>query len=361
MVDNQNAGVSVKVPCLKVPLHRVQRVKSFLIENELIDFNYKMRVVGDFGYLPVVRDKINEPRIKSALFSIMGSHFEIIEYSLFRNDKKRNLKELLRGKLSDKELELLKTSFDVVGDIAIMEIDDALRDKEGIIAEAVLRLNGNIKTVVKKSGVHSGVFRIQKHVFLAGERKFVTFHRENGVVLKVDINEMYFSPRLATERMRIAKQVKDGERVLVMFSGCAPYPCVISKNSNAESIVGVELNPKAHEFGLYNVNRNKISNVDLILGDVRNVVPHLNQKFDRILMPLPMNSGDFLDTALTVAKKGTIIHVYDFVNESEFDNTIKKTISQAKGVGVSIRVKELVKCGQFAPRVFRVCLDCVVI
>jgi tRNA (guanine37-N1)-methyltransferase len=41
-----------------------------------------------------------------------------------------DLKESLKGKLTKKELESLKTSFDVIGDVAIIEIPDELKKKE---------------------------------------------------------------------------------------------------------------------------------------------------------------------------------------------------------------------------------------
>jgi hypothetical protein len=37
---------------------------------------------------------------------------------------------------------------------------------------------------------------------------------------------------LSTERKRISELVKPGEKVLVMFSGAAPYVCVIAKKTN---------------------------------------------------------------------------------------------------------------------------------
>ena len=39
-------------------------------------------------------------------------------------------------------------------------------------------------------------------------------------------------------------------------------------------------------------------------GDVRDVVPKLKKKFDRILMPLPKSAEEFLDIALSASKKG---------------------------------------------------------
>jgi len=81
----------------------------------------------------------------------------------------------------------------------------------------------------------------------------------------------------------VAKQVKKNERILVMFSGIAPYPVVFAKNTEAKKIVGVEWNPTAHKFAEKNIIINKVQDkVEVIKGDVRKIVPKL-KKFDRIV------------------------------------------------------------------------------
>ena len=145
--------------------------------------------------------------------------------------------------------------------------------------------------------------------------------------------------------------MKPGEKILVMFSGCGPYPCVLSKNSKAKKIVGIELNPHGHKYGLENLKINKIKNVELIRGDVSKEVPKLKEKFDRIIMPLPSKSLVFLNIALTVLKRKGIIHLYYFVEEDEIEKTGKK-LERKK-----LKLIQTIKAGQNAPRKFRVCYD----
>ncbi len=115
-----------------------------------------------------------------------------------------SLKELLRKKLSQKELVNLRASFDSVGDIAILEVSPQLQKKEKFIAQAVLSQNPAIKTVLKKVGRHAGKYRIQKTKFLAGKKTKEAVHKENGVLMSLNVEKCYFSPRLSTERMRVA-------------------------------------------------------------------------------------------------------------------------------------------------------------
>lgn len=270
------------------------------------------------------------------------------------------LKQALKQKLTKKELEKLVASYDVLGSVAIIEIPPGLTKKEKLIAETLLGLHPNIKTVLKKAGIHKGKYRRQKLKIIAGERTKTAGYKENNARLKLDVEKVYFSPRLGTERKRIYQLVKPGEKVLVMFSGCAPYPVVIAKNTKAKEIYGIEINPIAHKFAVENVKLNKLKNVKLAKGDVKKAVPKLKKQkksFDRILMPLPKDAGDFLAYAFMVAKKGTTIHFYSFANENEFEQEKQKIKQKCKELGRKCRILRVVKCGAYAPRVYRICID----
>jgi len=267
------------------------------------------------------------------------------------------LKQALSKKLTKKELEKLISSYDIIGSIAIIEIPQGLAKKEKLIAETLLKLHPNIKTVLKKAGAHAGRYRRQKLKVLAGKRTKTADYKENNARLRLDVEKVYFSPRLSTERKRVYQLVKPGENVLVMFSGCAPYPVVIAKNTKAKEVYGIEMNPIAHKFAVENAKLNKLGNVKLIQGDVKKAVPKLKQKFDRILMPLPKDAGDFLESAFLAAKKGTTIHFYTFANENELGEAKKKLKDKCKKLGKKCRILKAVKCGGYSPRVFRVCVD----
>jgi len=268
------------------------------------------------------------------------------------------LKQALKKKLTKKELDLVATSYDLVGDIAVIEIPFELEKKEKIIAKTLLDLHKNIKVVVKKAGVHKGIYRTQKMFILAGEDRKTTEHKENNVRMKLDIEKVYFSSRLSTERKRIAEQIKPGESVLVMFSGIAPYPLVIAKNTKAKEVYAVEINPIAHEYAAENVKLNKLGNkVKLYQGDVRIVVPKLNKKFDRILMPLPKEAEGFLDIAFDAINKNGIIHFYDFEKEADIPLAKAKVKKACSVYKKKCHIIRTVKCGQIGPREYRLCVD----
>jgi len=268
------------------------------------------------------------------------------------------LKAQLKSKLTEKELSKAARSYDLIGDIAVIEVPRALKKKGKLIAETLLKSQKSIKVVAKKSGKHKGRFRLQKLKILAGEKRKEALHRENKVMLKLDAEKMYFSPRQAAERKRIAEQVKKGESVLVMFSGCAPYPLVISKNSEAKEVYGIEINPAAHRYGVENIKLNRAGNVKLFKGDVKKVLPKMKKKFDRIVMPLPKGALPFLSHALRHVKKNGTIHFYDFLEEKSIPGkAVDKIREECRKEKKQCRIKKVVKCGQLAPRTYRVCAD----
>ena len=93
------------------------------------------------------------------------------------------------------------------------------------------------------------------------------------------------------------------------------------------------------------------------MGDVGKIVPKLNKKFDRILMPLPKGAENYLGLALKYIKNGGIVHLYDFLHEGEFDRAhenIKKACGKSKK---KFKIINTIKCGQYSPGFYRVCID----
>jgi tRNA (guanine37-N1)-methyltransferase len=250
---------------IKVPLKKAEQVKKELIDNGLFDREHQIKKQRGFVYFPVKK------RFKA--------DYTFVNIAMKKRVIQTNLKKSLSQskKIDKKELESLRRSMDIIGNIAILEIPDELEKKETLIAKEVLKINKNIKTVLRK-GKHEGVFRVQKLGYLAGENTKEAIYKENNVIMKLDVEQVYFSPRLASERKRIMQLIKKPENVMVMFSGCAPYVCVIAKNTPAKYVYGIEINPVAHRYGWENLKLNKIENAFLINEDVKTALPHFYQK-----------------------------------------------------------------------------------
>lgn len=332
---------------LKVPLKDAAKTKADLQKRGLLLDGYKLGKADGHLYFPLV-ERFDTP------------------YSIEERDLKpyanqpTTLKDALQGKLPPEVLERLKTAYDQVGDIAILEVDDEFKAYDTIIGETLLATNKLIKTALAKETGHEGTFRTQKMRLLAGEDKRDTHHKENGVRLHIDVEEVYYSARLSTERKRVMQLVKPGERVLVMFSGAGPYTCVLAKNTDAKEVIGVEINPAGHDLAVENIKKNKLQHTTTYCGDVREVVPGLTQKtglFDRILMPLPKSAETFLDVALAAAAPDATIHFYAFLHEDVHLQTHSWIKDACTAAGKACRIQATVKCGQQAPGVFRWCVD----
>ncbi|RLI92297.1 MAG: class I SAM-dependent methyltransferase family protein [Candidatus Altiarchaeales archaeon] len=267
--------------------------------------------------------------------------------------KPRSLKDALKHKLNDNELRLVPRAFDIIGDIAIIEIPDELSDRKHIIGETLIDIFKNINVVANKIEKINTEFRTRNLEIIAGENRTETIHKEYNCLYKLDITKAYFSPRLGNERFRIASQVKRNERVLVMFAGVGPYAILIAKISKPREVCAIELNPVAFEYMLENIKLNRVE-VRAFNGDVREITPRIG-KFDRIVMPLPKDAGNFLDIALPALNKNGIIHFYDF-SESE-RMSIEKVKKICRRLGYEIEILNSVRCGSYSPRIYRICID----
>ena len=271
--------------------------------------------------------------------------------------EKETFKQKVKEILTEAEEAEAIYSYDVIGDIAIIQVPEVLVEKEQRIGEALLSVKPNIRSVRKRGEDHQGKFRTQNTVYVAGEDKTETIHMEHGTRICVDVDDVYFSPRLSTERGRVSGLVGTGETVLVLFDGCGPFSLVLAKNNEC-SVLGVEWNERGVGLAKKSAEMNNVRDrVNTVNGDVREVVPSLSG-FDRVLMPAPHNANEYVDTL----HKGLFedsgwLHLYLFVEEERIDTVgeeIKRTLN---GTFETVTSENKTLCGQKSPGVYRVCYD----
>ena len=119
--------------------------------------------------------------------------------------------------------------------------------------------------------------------------------------------------------------VNDKENVLVMFAGVGPFAIEIAKHKKAK-VAAIELNKDAYRYMIKNIEINKV-NVEAVLGDVKEVVYNYKDFADRIVMPLPKDSYNFLDSCLIAAKDKCIVHYYAF---GKIDNAFDEHFNKIK-------------------------------
>lgn len=225
------------------------------------------------------------------------------------------LKRALESVLSEKESAEIFSAFDQIGDIIIVRIPDLLLGKKEIIGKTLLEQIKNANTVFCQSSPVEGDFRIRDLEFLAGENKTQTEYKEFGCRFLVDVEKVFFSPRLSTERNRIADLVEDEETVINMFGGIGMFSIMAAKKKKC-TVYNIDINPDAAKLCEKNISLNKLAGSVISLhGDATQIINEkLKEKGDRILMLLPERSDEFLDSAISAAKKNGIIHYYSHIH-----------------------------------------------
>ena len=291
---------------IKIPKNMANDVRKILLKHSLLNLDARIKRENDFVIIP-----LNE-KPDQDIQKIIGQKGEIIE-TTFEMQKRgpRSLKDYLKGKIDEETIDEIRGSFDIIGDVVILEIPDDLENYKDLIGEAALKFTRR-KAIFRKKSEIKGIIRTRELEHIAGEDISETVHHEFGCRLMLDVKNVYFSPRLATERKRVADSVKDGEIIVDMFAGVAPFPVLIARNHDV-TVYAIDINPEAYKYAKRNIELNKVQNkVIPLLGDVREVLENKNIKADRIIMNLPGSAYEFLDTAMQHIKPGGIIHYYEF-------------------------------------------------
>jgi tRNA (guanine37-N1)-methyltransferase len=242
------------------------------------------------------------------------------------------LQKSLEGLLPPGRAKAVETGIDIIGDIAIVKLDASVKDQGSAVGEAILTSMKHVRAVFDQEGGLEGDFRLRKLRHVAGEKRTVTMHKENQLRFMVDVEKCYFSPRLSTERLRIAELVQPGEKVLNMFAGVGPYSNTISKRKKV-TVYSNELNGVAFELHVRNNKLNKVENLTNMSQEDASRLPEvLDVKFDRILMPHPSQSDRFLPAAIEMVKPGGWIHYYRHVSGYDLAEAEEELSRELRGM-----------------------------
>lgn len=129
-----------------------------------------------------------------------------------------------------------------MGDIAIIRTSTSIQNYLQEIAYTIMDAHKKVKEVLAQTGGVSSNFRLRQLNFIAGENRTVTFSHRMWVLVSVDVRRCFFSPRLSHGRMRVARQVSDGETVVNMFAGVGCFSILIAKHSEARKVYSIDSN-----------------------------------------------------------------------------------------------------------------------
>lgn len=320
------------VRCIRVPKKDGESVRTRLISEGTLDIRRKIGVSDDHLLLPILTDGFED-------YEVVDADLEILEQG------PTDYKELLDlpGDLSQE----LPTSYDVIGDVAIIRLPETLLDHKEEIGKAMMAVTPSLRTVMMDSGV-KGEFRIRELERIAGTGNSETIHKEFGVRMLTDPSKVYFNPRLATERSRVASLVRDGEVLIDMFAGVAPFGLVICKMSKPSVIYSLDLNPEAEYFVRRNMEMNHISNIVPMTGDSSVLIDDLPEA-DRVIMNLPQMADRFLSKGLSRTKVGGMIHMHKVMERSDLEHFSKEIKEDMMSKGYGIRIDKISELKTYSP------------
>ena len=274
------------------------------------------------------------------------------------------LKNILSNILSSDEVSQVYSAFDQIGDIVIIKIPNELMPKKKFIADTILAHVKSAKAVFAQVSPVRGDYRVRNLEFIAGENRTITEYKEHGCRFRVDVAKTYFSPRLSTERLRIANMVGEGETIVNMFAGVGTYSILMARMNKTCKVYSIDSNAVAAELCEANAKLNKVQDrVVSIHGDADEVIKDkLAGQADRVLMPLPESAKEFVDSAVLALKKKGVVHYFIHIRA---DN--KKT---SKNLGLQDAHKAFVKYNHIVqqvrvvrgvgPRIYQIVADVLV-
>jgi len=215
----------------------------------------------------------------------------------------------------------LPKAFDIIGDLAILELAPETTAYQSLIANALMTVHKNVKAVYSKAGPVSGEERVRPLKHLAGEARTSTIHKEFGCSFKVDIARAFYSPRLSSEHQRVTDLVQPGEHVIDMFAGVGPFPVLIAKRLSNVTIDAIDINPEATRLLEENLQLNHVKGLVRVWNkDAREAIQEddLAGSATRIIMNHPSQARAFVDTAVQALRPmGGMLHYYTFAEGLE--------------------------------------------
>jgi len=318
-------------PCVRVPVTEGETTRQRLADADLVADDLDITVADGTLYVPVT-----DP-------DAVPDDLTVVDHDVPERETQTMPGEILG----------FEPSYERLGDIVIVDEDDPERARE--IADAVLDSDVRAKTVVNRASKVKGEERVRDWDVLAGDGT-ETVHREYGCEFVLDIADVYFSPRLATERHRVVEQVASGERAFDMFAGVGPYAIPMARAG--ADVVAADINAAAIDYLRENAERNDVAErVTAHCGDVRELATDYEGWAERLVMNLPHTADEFLDAAVTLASEECVVHYYDIQHEDDRFGPGERAIREAAEPEYDVSVETRHTVRSYAPHEYNVCLD----
>lgn len=326
----------------------------------LLDKDFRIESRDGMLFIPL-RHEVEHERIRE----ILG----VVAFETGRKDFDplskcpRTLKDALAGTMGAEQMALLPRAYDMVGDIAVLELPEEIASYGKQIGEAFLAVHSSFMTVLAKRGAVSGTSRTRQYEFLAGQRKTKTVHTEYGCRIAVDLAKAYFSPRLLEEHSRIAKQVNDDELIIDMFTGVGCFPLHITRAHDSR-VVAIDINPDAIRLLRESMSMNRLRGeiVPVVADSGVYVRANFFKNADRIIMNHPSGALEFVSEACHAIRDNGVIHYHAFTGADNSDEEMIEKVTQviSKSGRDLVEIAQLKRVRESAPHEYQMVADLII-
>ncbi len=318
---------------LRVEKAKAEHAKALLGESGLL--NRKMMVQNSARYVlfPILLDAQKTKKVLERL----GGGTKLVDRQGVPNARRVSYYDLLSERLSKRELALVARGYEGLGNIAIVELRGDIGSKEKIVGRSIAEANPRISTVLAKAGAVHGTYRTRRLRRIYGKSTYMAHYKENGCSFAFDVRKAFFSAALSFERGRIDALVRDGEAVAVPFAGVGPFAIEIAKHHPHSRVLAIELNADAYRYMKANMKLNRVANLEAVHGDFAAVAERRKGFADRVVVPMPKTSLDFMPAICAIAKARASVHLYAFCGVGKQDELKKEIAAKALAMGRKVR------------------------
>ena len=271
--------------------------------------------------------------------------------------------DLLEAELYQRFEEFWPKSYEIIGDILIVKLEDEVVLHQREIAQAMLEKHPSIRLICADKGVH-GEFRVRNLTPIDsrdGDTSTLTRIREGGKVILIDPTKSYYSARLSNERLgnlisakKLAKTLDRPISVCDPYAGVGPAMASIISSPNLVdyALIG-DLNPDAVSLLEQNITNftRKVDTkmvIKLLCQDARlwkNTHDYL-AKIDLLLVNLPHDTVNHIPELLPLMRKNSrsLIRGWAIINRdevAEIRDTIERQLKQHGATEIDLQCTEV--------------------
>jgi len=278
--------------------------------------------------------------------------------------KVRHWSDYLNKEVFEKLEQYLPKSYEMIGDLLVVRLEDQVRNYQNEIAQAMLKRISKARIVCADNGVE-GEFRVRNLIPIMsrdGSLSTLTKIKENGQQIIIDPTKSYFSSRLSTERegtvvsaVKLSKHLGRPLSVIDPYAGVGPaFAGLLSEPDLIEELYVGDLNPEAVILLRKNIDNfttkhnSNLKTSYISCQDARKwqLDEALVRKADLLLANLPHDIINHFSDLLPLMKKGhkTLIRGWAIINRDQLTNlktAISKIILKHDVEGLELKCQEI--------------------